>query len=123
MPHDHSQLYLPHIPVGGQPITAEEVAEARALKLAYLFAVAILRNDIFTSDHAAVPVDLFDGPGDWLLQQVRPLVRQSPTIAETLILLDPLSHSSWDTAVRLRRAIRHLRFQARHLIPPGGRRG
>lgn len=123
MPHEQNVLYLPNVPLGGQPLAAEEAAEARAIKLAFFLAVAILRNDCFMPDRQAVPVDLFDSPSDWLLQQVSPLANQSPAIRDSLVLLDPLSQSSWDTPVRLRRVIQHLRFQTRRLIPPGGRRG
>lgn len=105
------------IPLDGRPLSQREIAEARAVKMALLLCVAVLKNEQFTADTAPIPPDLFDTPASWLQERLRPLAAHARVIRDVCAILDETERTSWDDPQRLGRAMRCFERQSRRLQP------
>ncbi len=117
------QLRPWRIPLDGRPLTRREAAEARAVTLALLLCVAVVKNEQFTPEAAPITPDLFEPPTAWLQRRLRPLAAHARVIRDVCAILDASGRTAWDEPLRLGRAIRRLERQSRRLQPTRARRG
>jgi len=104
------------IPLDGRPLSRQEIAEARAVKIALLLCVAVLKNETFTTGCSPMPHDLFDGPNTWLRRHLRPLASHARILRDVAAILDESCRTPWDDPQHLRQAVRRLYRQA-HGLP------
>ena len=103
-----------------RPLTATEVREYHAIRLALMLTLGVLQAGSFTPDHAALPGDYFDHHA-WLRQALAPLVRRSPTVAVSRRLVNLAGPTiRWDDGRALRRDLLRLAIAADRLAHPGG---
>jgi hypothetical protein len=113
----HRRLRPWRIPLDGRPLTQREVAETRAVKLALLLCIAVLKNEQFPDDTAPITPDLFDTPAVWLQARLRHLAAHARVVRDACAILDETGRTSWDDPRRLGRAMRCFERQSRRLQP------
>jgi hypothetical protein len=113
----HRRLRPWRIPLDGRPLSHREIAEARAVRLALLLCVAVLKNEQFPDDTAPITPDLFDTPTVWLQARLRHLAAHARVVRDVSAILDETGRTSWDDPQRLGRAMRCFERQSRRLQP------
>lgn len=102
-------------PPRSRPLTAVEVREHQAVRLALMLTLGVLQAGSFTPDHAPLPGDYIDHHA-WLRQVLAPLARRFPTVALARRLIHLAGPTiRWDDGRALRRDLLRLAIAADRL--------
>lgn len=104
-----------------RPLTASEIREHHAIRLALILSLGVLQAGSFAADHQPLSGDYLDHHA-WLRQVLAPLARRSPTVALARRLINLAGPTiRWDEGRALRRDLLRLAIAADQLARQGGR--